>query len=86
MTVVCPRQLTKKAALEGAEDKQVYDLCTYVIVLYGLLSPTNGSPRILDALLHIPHSCISPISLAIKNLVTRESWWGGGGECIRHGY
>lgn len=48
------RQLTKKAGPVGAEDKQVYDLCPYVIVLYGLLSPTNGSPRKLDALLRIP--------------------------------
>lgn len=49
-----PRQLTKEAGPEGAEDKQVCDLCPYIIVLYGLLSPTNGSPRILDALLRIP--------------------------------
>lgn len=86
VTVLCPRRLTKKAGPERAGDKQVYDLCLHVIVLYGLLSPTNGSPRILDALLHIPHLCISVISLAIKNTVMRESWWRlGGGGCIRYG-
>lgn len=45
--------LSKEADPEGAEDKQVYDLCPYVIALYGLISSTNGSPRILDALLRI---------------------------------
>ncbi len=79
MTVT--RQLTKKACLEGAEDKQVYDLCPYVIVLYGLLSPTNGSPRILDALLRVP----TPASLHLSGDQERGNEGEVVGECISHG-
>lgn len=47
---VCSQDLDsekKKSGREGAEDKQVYDLCLYTVALYGLLSQPVVPPGYL---------------------------------------